>query len=99
MATNGYDIWVSTYSRRRDGKGWITVSAGSKHGRLLPGAGAGPREAARDATAELSIRNRFLNACEPVGEKFFFVGAAGGDGAARRVPFSHSLSTLGHDSS
>jgi len=29
--TNGYDLWVSAFSRRRDGDGWIVIVAGGKH--------------------------------------------------------------------
>jgi hypothetical protein len=29
--TNGYEIWVSAYSRRRDGQGWISIGVGGKH--------------------------------------------------------------------
>lgn len=29
--SNGYELWVSAYSRRRDGKGWISIAAAGKH--------------------------------------------------------------------
>jgi hypothetical protein len=52
QGTNGYAIWVSAYSRRRDGKGWISIAAGGKQGAAFYRAPARVRgEAARDSTA------------------------------------------------
>jgi hypothetical protein len=50
--TNGYDIWVSAYSRRRDGRGWVSIGVGDKRGSAFYRAPARVLgEAARDSTA------------------------------------------------
>jgi hypothetical protein len=52
QGTNGYEIWVSAYSRRRDGRGWISVGVGGKHAAATYRAPARVLgEAARDSTA------------------------------------------------
>lgn len=52
QGSNGYEIWVSAYSRRRDGLGWISIGVGGKHGSAFYRAPARVRgEAARDSTA------------------------------------------------
>lgn len=52
QGTNGYEIWVAAYSRRRDGEGWIAISVGGKHAFTTYRAPARVRgEAARDTTA------------------------------------------------
>jgi hypothetical protein len=50
--TNGYEVWVSAYSRRRDGQGWITIGVGGKHAAAFYRAPALVRgEEANDSTA------------------------------------------------
>ena len=52
QGTNGYEIWVAAYSRRRDGQGWVSISVGGKHVFATYRAPARVRgEAARDTTA------------------------------------------------
>lgn len=52
QGTDGYDVWVSAYSRRRDGKGWISITATGKHAAASYRAPARVTgEPARDGTA------------------------------------------------
>jgi hypothetical protein len=52
QGTEGYDLWVSAYSRRRDGKGWISIWADGKHAAASYRAPARVTgEPARDGTA------------------------------------------------
>jgi hypothetical protein len=52
QGSNGYDVWVAAYSRRRDGRGWISIGVGSKRAAASYQAPARVRgEAARDSTA------------------------------------------------
>ncbi|HEY3552160.1 MAG TPA: hypothetical protein VGK66_00590, partial [Solirubrobacterales bacterium] len=52
QGSNGYEIWVAAYSRRRDGQGWVSISVGGKHAFTTYRAPARVRgEAARDTTA------------------------------------------------
>jgi hypothetical protein len=52
QGTNGYEVWVSAYSRRRDGRGWISIGVGGKHAAAIYRAPARVRgEAERDSTA------------------------------------------------
>lgn len=52
QGTNGYGVWVSAYSRRRDGRGWISIGVGGKHAAAVYRAPARVvGEAARDSTA------------------------------------------------
>lgn len=54
QGTNGYDILISAYSRRRDGQGWISITVTGKHAAAFYRAPARVRgEAARDSTATL----------------------------------------------
>jgi hypothetical protein len=52
QGSNGYALWVSAYSKRRDGRGWISIAAGRNDGVAFYRAPARVRgEAAKDSTA------------------------------------------------
>src|SRR3954469_22385762 len=52
QGSNGYDIWVSAYSRQRDGQGWISIAIAGRHSTAFYRAPARVRgEAARDSMA------------------------------------------------